>query len=466
MANKTKKQTTSAAAKAAADMAAPGSEKQVSVIQLSDLEKIKQARSLTGLDPNHTVDLLSMLNERFYRDPEAAKKYNMSKDAVDNINSITAVGMVAVLADEVSHSQTTFAIAMRKSQLEAIKEAAVALGVTFNEKMLPEPDEKDVIEVPSTAIEVSKETKAAIEHEKNISAKTVVLDPTKIENEEQLKDSLLSLLVKGNGDSNFYNKVMTAINFYEAYCKVKANAAENKEEELKKLKEKTRCDFLTEIANLLGRCTFTVGGMAKILYEQTERTKNPVTAFCMFRNASLNQKTGMPQIEDAAIADIVKVLIRWYANSCIIDTNKCIEGFEKCLEVLKKDPKKNAKAISQGNLKIENAKKHLSDIEAVVSYANVPDSSLIDEFENNYTNDSSEGYKYARMMGAKIMDTYYPGVKASAVETKSLIHNLKQYVGVIFNMFLPTTQQNVNYSEANISELKMLDASEETPKNE
>lgn len=463
---KNKNKTAPSAAAAAAEQKAPGTQEQtsgnandstksgkVAVVQLGDLDKLAQARALAGLDPNHTEDLLRMLDKRFYDDKDAAKRYNIAQDTVDKINEITAIGMVALLTNEISVAQTPFAIAMRRTQLDAIREAALSLGVDIDMKALPAPDKEGVVEVPSTAVKISKEAKKAAAEERAAAAKKVILDPTKIESEDQLKDSLLSILVKGNGSENFYNKVATAINFYESYLGIQANKAENKDELLAALKEKSRADLFSEIAHLLGKCTFTISGMAKFMFEQTERTKNPVVAFCTLRNASLNEKTGMPQIDDSLVADIVKVLIRWYADSEIQETHDRIEGFKKDLEVLKKDAKKNAKAIEQGNQKIKIAEKHIEDIEEVVTYANVPDRDIVDTFVDKYTDSNAEGYKFARMMGSKILDTYYPGTKANEMEQENLTHNLQQYVGVIFNMFLPAMQQLVDFSEANITEL-------------
>lgn len=469
---KNNKKAASAAA-AAAEQMAPGAQengakaqdstnnKGIAVIQLGDLDKLAQTRALAGLDPNHTVDLLKMMHETYRLDPKAAEHIGIAQDAVDKINRITAIGQVAVLTNEIAIAQTPFAVAMRVSQLEAIKEVAPLLGVTIDTKALPAPTEAGVVEVPSTAVKVSSQAQKAAAEERSAASKKVILDPTQIESEDQLKDSLLSILVKGNGNDNFYNKVSTAINFYESYLSVKANKEENKDELLAALKEKSRADLFSEIAHLLGKCTFTIGGMAKFMFEHTERTKNPVVAFCTLRNASLNEKTGMPQIDDTLVADIVKILIRWYADSEIQETHKCIEGFNRDLEVLKKDAKKNAKAIEQGGQKIKNAEKHIEEIEAVVNYANMPDRAIVDSFIDNYTNSNAEGYKFARMMGAKILDTYYPDVKAKEVEQDSLVHNLQQYMGVIFNMFLPAMHCLVEFSEGNITELKKVETKEE-----
>ena len=465
----------SAAQQAAAKQAAPKTEttqketskkptNQVQVITLGDLDKLAQQRALAGMDPNHMEDLIGRMDDRFYKDPKAAEKYHISQETVDDINEITARAMIALFANEVQLAQTPFAVRMRISSLEKIQEAGEAMHINIDTKALPAPDENGIVEVPSTAVNVSEEAKKGLEEERAIAAKKVELDPTKITNEQQLKDTLLHILVKGNGSENFYEKVASAINFYESYLSIQASKSENKEEELAKLKERSRCDFLTDISHLLGKCTFTISGMAKFLFEHTEKTKNPVVAFCTFRKASLNKKTGMPQIDDTLVADIVKVLIRWYADTEIATTNEAIAGFERDLETLKKDEKKNAAAIKQAPQKIANAKKHIEDIEKVVTYCNMPSKDIIEEFEKSYSDNKSEGFKSSHMIASKIIDCYYPGLNIKTVKPESLMHNMKQYIGVICNMFLPPLEQMTDYSEANFTELEFVEAAEE-PKN-
>jgi hypothetical protein len=329
------------------------------------------------------------------------------------------------------------------------------LGVTIDMKALPEPKDDGTIELPSDAVKVSEEAKKAAKEEQAAAAEKVELDPTKITNDEDLKKSLLNILVKGNGSENLYDKIITAINFYEAYLGIQAGKAEDPDAARAALKEKTRVDFLLDISHMLGKCTFTIGGIAKFMYENTERTQSPVVAFCTLRDASLNKKTGMPQIEDQMVADIVKVLIRWYADTEITTTNEMIAGMEKDLEILKKDEKKNAKGIESGKKVIENAKNHILEVEKVVSYVNVPGREVIDNFPANYTDNKAEGFKMARMIGSKIMKSYYSDIKVSAVKMDSLVHNLQQYMGVITNMFLPPLSRIMDYSEANIGELEM-----------
>lgn len=446
----------SAAQAAAENQQAPktNEKKGVEVIQAGDLlNAAKTGGQSVGLSPDATVMALNGLKTMVHDNPKAAEYYNLGEEGVKKINHFTLAGFATVLAIECMNRKSEFAIKMLEKQPEAINAIAEFTGVTIDTKLLPAPNDKGEVEVPSTAVKISKEAEKGLKEEIKIANEETITDPTKIENEEQLKKSLLKILVKGNGNDNFYQKVVTAINFYESFLSIKASKSENKEEELAAIKAKSRADLLSEIAKLLGKCTFTIGGMAKFMFENTKRTKNPVSAFCTLRNASLNETTGMPQVEDSLIADIVKVLIRWYADSEIEEANVRLSNSKKDLEVLKKDEKKNKKAIESGNNVIANIANYIAEIEDVVTYVNVPDRSIVDNFIADYTNDKSEGYKFARMMGSKIVDTYYGGTKAKDYEQDPLIHNLQQYVGIIFNLFLPSTEMLIEYSEANITEL-------------
>lgn len=441
-------------------------ENSISVIQLGDLDKLAQQRMLTGMDPNHAEDLVARLDDRFYKDPHAAEKHNISPETVNAINEITGRAMIALLANEVELAQTPFAVRMRQSSLEQIRKCGEEMHINIDTKALPAPDENGTIVVPSTAISVAPEAKKGLAEERAVAAEKVELDPTKIANTDDLKKSLLSILVKGTGDTSLYGKLTAAINFYHSYLSIQANKAEDAESAKKEVESKTNVDFLSDIASLLGKCTFTTNSIAKYLFEETERTKSPVVAFCAFREASLNKKTGMPQIEDQTVADFVKVLVRWYANTEIEETKKQIEGFERDLELLKKDAKKNAKGIESGNKVIENAKKHIEAVNQVVTYVNVPDRKTADEFAEDFKNSSRENYKFARMMGSKILKTYYNGTATKDYEQENLVHNLQQYVGIITNLFLPPLNKISNYSEANITELQKVEGAAEEPKNE
>lgn len=455
----------SAAKEAAAKQEAPATEK-VEVVQVGDLLKKGENVHNVGLSPDATVMALNGLKSMVHDNPNAAEYYNMSEDAVKQLNHFTLAGFATVLAIEVMNKKSEFAVRMLAKQPEAINAIAEYTGVSIDTKYLPAPKSDGTVEVPSSAVSITNEAKKGLKEEVEIANRVVILDPTKIENDQQLKDSLLQLLVKGNGSDNFYDKVVSAINFYESYLAIQANKSDDKDNLLASLKKKSKGDLLNEISNLLGKCTFTMRGMAKFMYEQTERTKSPVTAFCIFRNASLNKKTGMPQIDDVLVADIVRVLVHWYADTEKEISKGVLENFKKDLAVLSKDEKKNAKAIEQGKQKIKNVEAHIAAVEQAVNYTHIPDRSVIDSFKSNFLDPSSEGYKMARMMGSKIIDSYYPGIKVKEYDQEILSSNLQQYMGTISNMFLPPMDQIPDYSEKNIVELKKLEVEEPTEEAE
>ena len=93
-----------------------------------------------------------------------------------------------------------------------------------------------------------------------------------------------------------------------------------------------------------------------------------------------------------------------------------------------------------------------------MTYANAPSKDIVDSFVEAYSDDKNEYYKFARMMGSKIMDTYYPGIKPKEIKPECLNHNLQQYVGIIFNMFLPAMSRLVDYSEASVTELEKIES--------
>lgn len=452
------------AAKKVSEQPAPAENKSdrkpVAVIQVEDLDRLAQDRAKSGLDPNHTVDLLKILHETYRTNPNAAKAIGISQEAVDKVNQITAIAQVAVLAGEMIYAQTPFAVSMRVSQLAAMEEVMPLIGITIDKKALPAPKD-GVIELPTEAVKISKETEKKIKEEQEVANKKVELDPSKIKNEEDLKTAVLHILVKGCGSENLYDKIAAAIDFYKAYMEIQAANAENPEEAKKAIGDKSRGDLLLEITRMLGKCTFSVSGAAKYMFDNTERTKNPIVAFTMFRDASLNKKTGMPQIDDQLVADITKALITWHGESEIASVQEAIAGFERDIELLKKDSKKNKKGIEEGGEKIKNANKRMEAIKAVIGYANVPDHAFVETFPADYVNDKSENYKFDRMIGSKIINTYYGNdVKPGDFKQEQLVHNLQQYAGIILNFFLPPLNHLANYSEANIVELEKQEVKE------
>ena len=82
----------------------------INVIDMGKFTESTRQNTAGGMDPNRQVDLMKMMHETFRIDPDAAAKYGMVPDAVDKINRITAIGQVALLANEIAFAQNPFAI--------------------------------------------------------------------------------------------------------------------------------------------------------------------------------------------------------------------------------------------------------------------------------------------------------------------------------------------------------------------
>lgn len=457
----------SAAEAAAAQQHAPEDKKpqtKVNVIDVRDLDPSNVKNGFGSLDANHTVDLLKMSHETFRMDPNAAQHNGVSQEVVDTMNHVNAIGQVAMVAIQAYMDNTPFAASIRNTLLPELTKAAAELGITIDQKLLPAPNKDGMVSISKDAVKASKEAKEAIKEEIAASKKTVKNDPTKIENEDELRDALLSIL-SINSPGGFYNKISDATAFHKSYRELIASKGEDKDA-IAAIKSETFADSLLKLTEFVGKCPFSLGGLANFMFDKTMESKNPVAAFCSFRDASLNKTTGMPSIDDHIVADIVKVFVKWCADSRIAKAKESIQACRDNIKALGKD-KKNEKAVKANETEIKKINELINEYNCTVGYAMMPSTTCAKEFIAAYNDNKSQGFKNARMTASKILATYYPGIKLTEVEHDNLMVILEQYFGVIINMFLPPVDQSAEYSESNIPELKKVEKKiEEKPAEE
>lgn len=449
MANKTNKAPKKAPAAPAENSGNPAESSVQNHIDFKNLMENMSSESSKGLDPNHQVDLLNLAHDIYGKDANAAKKYNMKQETVDKINEVVAIGVVVAIARETVCAKNPFAIALSTAELGKVKEICSEVGVSFNTNLLPAPKEDGTIEIPSNAIEVSKETVDKINEEEQIRTEQVETDPTKIENEEQLIASLKNIMVTRD---NVYQKISDAINFYQAYLKVQASRAENKEEALKKVNEKDRKELLKEMAKLIGACPLVLQGVGRYMYSITVQSKSPISAFCMFRNACKNRKTGVYALTDAEVADYVRTLIEWTSDAKIAAEKERIDGLKKNLETLKKDEKKNAAGIKDTQAKIEIAEKNLAHFDKVLSYVLSPSAENLESIIAGY---SAKDTVSIRTFKA-IIESYYDDINVKEMKQDGIRHNAAQYAGIITNLFRDPSAKLDQYSESNLMQLEPI----------
>mgnify|MGYP003400395369 FL=1 len=131
----------------------------------------------TTMDRNHQVDMLKIMHETFHpsHDPDAAAHTGMAQETVDKLNRLKALGIAVVFGQEVSFGNSDFAMILRKADLPELQEAMAEIGMKLDSTKLIESKENKKnghIQVPSTAVEVSEETKDRIKKDAEATAAT------------------------------------------------------------------------------------------------------------------------------------------------------------------------------------------------------------------------------------------------------------------------------------------------------
>lgn len=409
-----------------------------------------------GLSPDKQVDLLKMMHETYRIDPNASEHTGVPVETIAKINHATAIAQVVVLANEVTLGQNPFAITMRKSHIQMLTEVCNEVGVNINQKFItavPETGGEEVV-VSSQAIEVSEETQKQLKEEEAAKQEAPeVFDPTKIETDEQLMETLKQIMAK---NASAFGKLTDATNFYQAYLKIQASKSENKDEELAKINKMSMVELFEAMAKFLVSMPVVLKGFSNHLYTITSSSKSPVQAFCAMRNASKNRTTGAPSYSDAEIAQFVRILISWSCDTRIAEQESKIQTATSDIELLKKDEKKNAKGIADLNEKIETYKKNIEHFGEVRQYVIEPSSSVADEWPTMF----KEKDKLANLIYGAVVDCYYDDIEVKEMKRDIVVHNVQQYIGVITNMFRNPGNSIQNYSESNILPLEPITPAE------
>lgn len=407
----------------------------------------------------------------------------VSKDVKENAVALRDMYMADAIVTDIAqgYSIVSRIISSDENKYVATKLVLANMGIAIPDfKALPQPTEEEladqgikllpaetrILNVKANDVdkEVVEKKKKEIEDAKKAVTTT---DPTKIENEEQLKNALLALLISVKDDPD--KRIQRAINFYQSYLKIQANKLENEDEkkaEMERINAIARIDLLKTITEIVGDSPFIFGGIGKLYCGHMAQTGSPIFPFCRHRQAATNNKTGVVDHDDQFIADIVKTIVTWTCNSVINGANQTIAEQKRAIEKRKGDVshKKAAETV------IKAQEEKIANQQELLNIINNPSFDIVDNLKENYKSEdeNSDGYKSARRLVRNIMDTYYRGIDVNTVDEDSLLHNCAQRGGVILNLFRGPLTKNNNYSEANLGELKIIEkpAEEEKTKEE
>jgi hypothetical protein len=443
----------------------------VSVVQMGDLEKLGQSYTKNGgLDANRRIDLLTGLRIMFHDDPTVAKNLGITEDAVNKINGITALGFAAALIDEVQYGPSGWAAKMRVSQLEQIKSVMPLLGVELDTKALPAPDKDGNVEVPKTAIKVSKEAKKKLEAErkanKDAEVKEYMTDHTQIETDEQLHEALGFQLSNSKINSPV-DRLVTAAQFYRSYLEARAEKSDNPEAELTKIHEFTIVNLLQDIITMVPP-TFVASGFGKILCISAETANSIVPAFNMFKRASYNKKAKKYNYTDEEIAAFTRVLMVWYATSRIAELGESITRCNNGIAELNKNAEANAKAIESETKKIEGYNNAIAHFQGLITLASEPNFDLVDSLTECYNDAANPSHDSAERIVKSVIETYYKDGKIPELQMPSVVLNAKQYAGMTLNLFRDPLTRRTDFSPENLIAIeyeKVEEATEGEGKN-
>lgn len=419
-----------------------------------DFAKIVKT-SQGGLSGDSKVLLASLIDKRWASNP------NLPASVVDGANILADALMGDVIATNIAEGKELFALIVRKDEQKylAISAMLAEQGIkTPDFKSLPAPSQKQldeagvkllpsetkVVTISKTDVseEVIEQKKAEIANEK----KQRDVDPTKVENVEQLKDSLLALLTSPVLSPD--KRIQHAINFLLSYKTIQANKAENKDEELEKIKNTSRSTILREIIDIVGKCPFAVGGIGKMLFNTILDTGSPISAFCLYRRSSTNA-AGETSNPDDFTADVVKMLITWTCKTNIENAEHTIAEAERAIE------KQKGKAKKEFETTIKAKKEEIDLNNAVMDIVNNPTMDVVDKLIENFNSDKKEDedYKISHRIVKNIKDAYYKKVVESDDNKDALLANCQQHAGVIVNLFRDALDSTPAYSLANLVDI-------------
>lgn len=418
------------------------------------LTQVMDAASKSNhLSQDSKVMLAYLTQKRWVENP------NLPTTLVEGANVITDALMADTIVTSIAKGDEAFTMLIRndESKYIAIAAALNTFGITMPAfKELPAPSEDQLKKIgvkllpaETKVVTVNKQNidKAAIEQKKKevaVAKKNPTTDPTKIENETQLKEALQSLLM--NMKETPDGRIQNAVAFYQAYLELQAQKSENKDEEIKRIKDLSRPVLLKQISELLGNCTYALDGMGKLFAKAAIESNSPVVPFKMYKTASKNTS-------DEIAAEMVKTLVVWTCESRMKNCQDYIDMAAK--DKSKKDDEKR-------KANIRTAEESIAEAQNAISIVTNPSFDNVDNLIENYksTDVQSDAYRIAHRIVSNMKDLFYKKLDIAKVGMDAFLHNCQQHAGIITNLFCSTFNQSMGYSTANLVELKETEAAE------
>ena len=426
--------------------------------------KILTSKQVSGLTQGEKVMYLNSVQRE--REFLSTTSENVPEAIIKGYSLIAQATIVDIGLGEIAAGSTVgLIISGNEGNYAKFAETARAIGMSLPDyKTLPAPTKEQLDQMQVLGLSVDRagndekkllmldaknvEEKAiAKKKEENKIKKVATLDPTKIENEEQLKEQLTKCFLE---DISPILRVKKAIDFYNSYLTIQATKAENKEEELAKVKSMSRIDMLQKITGIIGNATCGVTALAYRLMNAANETKSPISAFCLYKAASV--KAG-EKADDAFIADVVKTMIVWVCENKIAESEALVAASKKKIEEQNASKKPNKAIIATEQAAINYNESEIVGIRGIIDIVTKPSFSTVSTLEANYDGDKeSLAFKNAHRLVDTIIGTFY-GRRPNEFTKDSVLATAKQHAGMILNLFCDPLSQSIEFKDAAVPEL-------------
>lgn len=403
------------------------------------------AKDLAGstggkLSPDGRVHLLQLADDIFRKDPNAERRFGI--ELTESVNHIVAAGVLSSMVDEALYGDSSFTAVLRGSVYPQLVLVAHDMGIKLPDiKALP-VNENGEVELPSTQIGVTAETKKKVKEEHEIQTKgnagEIELDPVKVAklDEEALKNALSYLLITGSKQQkNVKDYLTTCVDFMRAYRMAKADSAEKPAQVKDELDSRSTYEWLMDVFSYI-KPTHIASGIGTGMKWLIQDEHCGVSAFLILRKSLTDSNTGEVCWDDQSIADAARAIVEWKCTDIIKGERAKIEALDK------KSPnyKENLKGLEDS----------IAAFEKVLYEMSNPSFEMIDMLPDLV----ESGNETACKMAGRIRLAYYPETKdAPSSNYKNLRENLRQRAGIIANMFRDPGTINQEYSVANLTDL-------------
>lgn len=387
-----------------------------------------QKSNTSSSDAQATV--IGVLHDRFYKDENAAEHTGLPQETVDKINEVNAIAAAVWMCQEVANGNSNFAATMRVGMLEKIKEIAPTIpGLNIDEtKLLPGSKEGTVV-LPATAVEITEETKAALNEDaaaqQAASGKTYKVEEL---NDTTFKEALNYLMTTHDGETiiDNLNKAVELYREYKMYHDKKNSET---------YKDMSKCEIFLEIRKLTGKVGILGSGIGNWSYFVTVSFGTPVPAFCSLRNSAYDEEKKEYKYSDQEVADIVKMLVVSRANMTIEEHKLAISKLDK------KDKKYNDDVATHNN-----AIKHAEEAINMMSNCSAD---YMSNFADKFNAADAKERNGVHRVITGIIGSYFKDLskeKVATIKDDSLVETTKYYIGYITNLFREPSNQLTDFN--------------------